>query len=167
MPPSSTAVMRLSPQPQLTGLKRKQKLLRIFRLQHPYSCSWQDCMRLSRSQFTFPSTTQKMIWKMNERMAFVNMSPVLYPSVGSREEEHYDWNSNTVANEWLVLWMTSIRLHCYYDSVQKEGGGGGTHILYVRYIILLQNARQTEQRKEEITQVERWRVRTGWKQADT
>lgn len=30
----------------------------------------------------------------------------------------------------------------------KEGRGGrGTHILYVRYIILLQNGRQAEQRK--------------------
>jgi len=50
---------------------------------------------------------------------------------------------------------------------RKEGRRSCTHILYVRYIILLRKGRQAEQR--EITQEERWRVKkqtdsseTGW-----
>lgn len=40
-------------------------------------------------------------------------------------------------------------------TICRKERGGGTHILYVRYIILLQNGRQAEQKKEEITKEER------------
>lgn len=106
--------------------------------------------------------TKRWWGRRMKRMAIFNISLVHQVTVGKKNTMT---ETNVAANGSLVLWMTSIGLHSYNDGVQKEGGGGGTHILYVRYIILLQNGRQAEQRKEEITQVERWRVRTGWKQA--
>ena len=51
---------------------------------------------------------------------------------------------------------------------EEEEEKGGTHILYVRYIILLhKEARQAEQREQETTREERWRVKrqTGRRQA--
>lgn len=35
-----------------------------------------------------------------------------------------------------------------YRQKRREGGGVGTHILYVRYIILLQKGRQAEKRRK-------------------
>lgn len=50
--------------------------------------------------------------------------------------------------------MISIRMHSEFFPMETEkrvgGGGRGTHILYVRYIILLQKGRQQsrDRRKE-------------------
>lgn len=70
---------------------------------------------------------------------------------------------------WSLVSSNSVRSRLKMRFLQlqhrTEGGGGGkgTHILYVRYIILLQKGRQAEQ----ITQEERWRVKRPNRQPKT
>lgn len=85
-------------------------------------------------------------------------------STGDRRDNQRHWNSFRRFFFFFFLLtrlydFASVRQHVVtWRRADKKGGGEGTHILYVRYIILLRSRRQAEQRKEgNHTRDKRWR----------